>query len=292
MADTGNEHRPEHEELVALYALGVLDGEDLERLEAHLASGCARCRRELAQRRGEVAALAEAADEEMPPAGAREALLERIASAAPRGASDTPSRPLHFPAASADGPGAPTAAHGAARGRLGWLAVAAALVVVALAWGLAAQRSLRDEIERLEARNRALQEEVDRGSAELESVRTRLASTRAVLRTTAAAPEAVLAGLDAASGARARVYRDPRRGEVLLVVDRLPSASQGRVYELWGIVGGKPLPAGVFDTGPDGDGYLITALPDAADATVDVWAVTEEPAGGVPQPTGTMVLKS
>ena len=276
-------HRPEHEELLALYALDALEGEDLARLEAHLDTGCAQCRRELARRRGEVAALADAVPGEAPPPGAREALLARIEREAPR--PPERARALAFPAAPPSPPSPPS------RVRLGWLGLAAALLIAALAWGLASQRALHGEIERLEARNRSLQTALDRGAAELDAMRTRLASTRSALRAAAAAPEAVLAGLGDAAGARGRVYRDPQRREVLRVVDHLPPAPQGRVYELWGIVGGKLLPAGVFDTGADGDGHLVTELPGGAE-TVDVWAVTVEPAGGVPTPTGAMVLKS
>ena len=277
-----DEHRGEHEELVALHALELLEGEELERLEEHLATGCPQCRRELARRRGEVAALAEAVAEEEPAEGAREALLQRIEHEAPR----QPPRTLSFPAAEPEEP-----APAASRGQLWWLGLAATLLIAALAWGLASQRALHGEIDRLEARNRSLQADLDRSAAELAAVRTRLTSTQAILRTAAGDPVAVLAGLDAAAGARARVYRDRRGGKVLLVVDGLPPAPEGRVYELWGIVDGKPRQAGIFDTGSDGDGYLITELP-AETGEVEVWTVTEEPAGGVPQPTGTRVLES
>jgi hypothetical protein len=257
----------------------VLEGEDLARLEAHLDTGCAQCRRELARRRGEVAALAEAVTAEAPPAGAREALLERIERDERRTGGG---RASAFPEAA-------PAADGPSRAAW-WWGVAAGLLVVLLGWSLATQNGLRGAVERLEARNRSLEAELGRRAAELDQVQTRLAATRSALRATAAEPEAVLVALDAAGEARARLYRHPGRQDLLLVVDRLPPAPEGRVYELWGIVGGRPLAAGVFDTGTAGEGHLVTAFP--AGTEVDVWAVTVEPAGGVPAPTGAMVLKS
>ena len=47
-------HPPEIEELLSLYALGALDGDDLRAIEAHLETGCPECRADLA-RLGEAA---------------------------------------------------------------------------------------------------------------------------------------------------------------------------------------------------------------------------------------------
>lgn len=281
-------HRPDHEELVALYALGMLEGDELDELEGHLAAGCQTCRRELAQRRGEVVLLADLIDPETPSAGVREAVLARMGEvdreASPAtGLSNAGSeRVLDF---EADRP----VAAGRRRGA-GWLlALAAVLLVALVAWSLSAQRSLRDEVERLTVRNQSLLGQLEQRSAELDGLQTRLASTRSALRVVADAPVAVLAGLEAAPGARGRVYDDPRSDSVLVVVDELPRAPEGRVYQVWGIVAGKPVSAGTFDTSAGGDGYLVATAP--ANGPVDVWAITEEPAGGVPQPTGAMVLK-
>jgi anti-sigma-K factor RskA len=49
--------------------------------------------------------------------------------------------------------------------------------------------------------------------------------------------------------------------------------------------------AGVFDVDREGRGELEVAAVPASDQAA-TWAVTVEPAGGVPAPTGDMVLKS
>lgn len=280
-------HRPEHEEAVALYALGMLEDAERDRLEAHLAD-CDHCRRELALRRGEVVLLADTVEAEEPSPAVLEGLMARVegggagADGDATGSVATPP-PATFPTA------AETSNSTATRAAWG-LALAAALLLAFLGWSLAVQRSLRGDVERMAERNRALQSQLDQRLAELDGMRTRLASTRAALRATSAEPVAVLAGLEGAIDARGRVYHDPATHAVLLAVDGLPEAPAGRVYQLWGIVDGRPVPAGLFDTSADGGGHLLTEAPEAG--PVQVWAVTEEPAGGVPQPTGQMVLKS
>jgi anti-sigma-K factor RskA len=76
----------------------------------------------------------------------------------------------------------------------------------------------------------------------------------------------------------------------LLVAQGLPPAPEGKVYELWAIAGkGAPVPAGVFAVDAKGAGSLRVP-PLQAGEDLDTFAVTLEPAGGVPAPTGSMYL--
>jgi anti-sigma-K factor RskA len=78
------------------------------------------------------------------------------------------------------------------------------------------------------------------------------------------------------------------RGGVF-IADGLPATPPGKSYQLWAITGNKPVSAGVFDVGPQGSAAFRVEAPPGVDG-VDVFAVTLEPAGGVPQPTGEMYL--
>ncbi|HEY3064280.1 MAG TPA: anti-sigma factor [Methylomirabilota bacterium] len=69
-------HEP-FEELIAVYAVGALDGEDLVRLRAHLAAGCAHCGAAL---RDAQDGLARAAAPVPPPPHVKQALLARMAA--------------------------------------------------------------------------------------------------------------------------------------------------------------------------------------------------------------------
>ena len=88
---------------------------------------------------------------------------------------------------------------------------------------------------------------------------------------------------------RGRVFLDPSRG-VLLLASNLPPAPAGKIYEMWVIPkGGKPVPAGLFQSAQDGTALHV--LPGAVNvAATAVVAVTLEPAAGVPQPTSTPII--
>jgi len=98
-----------------------------------------------------------------------------------------------------------------------------------------------------------------------------------------------LSGLEPAPGAKARMLWHATAGG-LLVAQGLPPAPEGKAYELWAIAGGgAPQPAGVFTVDAKGVGSL-RVVPIQAAGAVDTFAVTLEPAGGVPAPTGAMYL--
>jgi anti-sigma-K factor RskA len=99
-----------------------------------------------------------------------------------------------------------------------------------------------------------------------------------------------LDGLPPSPEARARMLWNPRTGG-LLVTAALPPVPEGKVYELWAIAAGKPVPAGLFGVDPSGRATVPVGLLAGVDQ-VDVFAVTLEPAGGVPAPTGPMYLAS
>ena len=74
-------------------------------------------------------------------------------------------------------------------------------------------------------------------------------------------------------------------------VANLPSAPTGKAYEMWTIGDAAPQPAGVFQVDTAGRG-THRIPPVEGGKPVKVFAVTLEPEGGVPAPTGPMVLAS
>jgi len=81
----------------------------------------------------------------------------------------------------------------------------------------------------------------------------------------------------------ARLFWSPSRHRVVMAVFNLPPAPAGRTYQLWAIAQGKPVSLGIFNTAPDG--RLTAAMVVPPNLSFEVTAVTEEPAGGSPQPT-------
>ena len=73
---------------------------------------------------------------------------------------------------------------------------------------------------------------------------------------------------------------------VLLIANHLQPTPAGKAYEMWIIPkGGKPKPAGMFQTASDGSGMHVQRGP--VDPNADLVAVTLEPAAGSDQPTST-----
>ncbi|HEX6211000.1 MAG TPA: anti-sigma factor [Methylomirabilota bacterium] len=253
------------EDLAAVYALGVLDGDDLVRFEAHVAEGCDRCSMLLLDSHEAFERLARAEPPAVPPPRVKAALLARIAAAAPRSAR----------------------ASGPARW-VPWAAATAALAVLSamLTGGMVASRyearmgqmaretaALRDRLQRDEA---ALREEVAVYREAVELLRD--PATRVVaLQGAGPSPEA--------SGRL--LWRDRTGGQ--LVVTNLAPAPPGKAYELWVLGGPAPRPAGVFKVDASGRGSHRV---EPHDGVATAFAVTLEPEAGVPAPTGPIVLAS
>ncbi len=249
----------EHDRLVdlaGLYVLGALDGSDRRAFEAHLAT-CAHCTAEVRSFDPVVSALAVAAGP-IDPAGAVRTMIVRRLQRQPGF-----SRP--------------------------WLATAAvALLAIALG-GYAAQ--LRGRVGRLEAQLREATFRAEAGDRQMADARRATfdaQSSVAVL----AAPDVArvdLGGQPAAPAASARAYWSRSRGLVFTASD-LPAAPAGRTYQLW-ILAAQPAPISAGLLKPDANGGVTARFDTPLDLPKPVaMAVTLEPEGGVPSPTGEKYL--
>ena len=123
-----------------------------------------------------------------------------------------------------------------------------------------------------------------RERGERRELATRVAEQDQLL-TSLLAPDVSVANL-AASGRppSARLFWDAKRLRVVVAVFNLPPAAAGRTYQLWAIAKGQaPVSVGTFNT--SADGTVRTVFPAPPGVAFDLTAVTEEPAGGSPQPT-------
>jgi anti-sigma-K factor RskA len=242
-------------ERAEIYAVGALDGEELRRFEAHLASGCAQCEAHLRASCEALVALPRSLAPLEPPAGIKAELLKRIAPAEIIPLRKTSgSRWLRWSAGA------------------GALAAAALLMIVS--WDLiATKQQLRD----LQGQLAALQGQV----AQREEVVQFLSDPQVRIVN--------LTGLPPASNAKGQLLWNPVSRKGLLLTTGLPQTPAEKAYELWGLAGAEATPAGVFTVNERGQVlFRLPALPEAKN--FDKFAVTLEPARGVPQPTGTMVL--
>jgi len=260
----------EHDTLVtmaAAYALDALDGAERAEFESHLADGCAECETTLRESREAFAAIAFAQPAAIPPPAARATLLRRIEATDDRRGAVRPAR------------------FGWARWAAGTLAASVAAAAFTAAFVAARYEGRMGQVYRETAAARA---ELQRQEVAL---RERLQGYQAVvdLLRDPATRVVVLKGTSPAVAGSARVVWNERTGGHLLVA-HLPPAPAGKTYELWTIAGGKPAPAGVFEV--DSSGQSTHRVAPAPATPVEVFAVSVEPAGGMPAPTGPIVLAS
>jgi anti-sigma-K factor RskA len=264
----------ELQELAPIFALGALDGDDLASFRAALPAS-AELQAEVTSFESVCGRLACVTATARPSGGLRARSLGAVGV---------------FPAAARR-----TAPVAPAAGPAPWLAWAAALAAVAAGGLYVREHLLLADLRRDSA---AVRSERDGLEAEVLQARTELATLQRQLTQEVAFRELVgqresrqvlLAGLEPAPAAVARAVWNPGTREAVLLVTGLAPAPPGKVYEAWVIAAGAPVPAGTFQV--DASGKAVLRLP-AVDETsrVKTFAVTIEPDGGTPAPTGSMVL--
>jgi anti-sigma-K factor RskA len=89
-----------------------------------------------------------------------------------------------------------------------------------------------------------------------------------------------------------KIMWDPDKKSAILQISNLPAVPTGKDYQLWVIRGKKPVSAGVFTLNdPSSQSFFkIDELVETNRKAIDAFAITLEPKGGVPQPTGAMYL--
>ena len=97
-----------------------------------------------------------------------------------------------------------------------------------------------------------------------------------------------LKGEGAARGASARALWSRQRGMVF-TASNLPPLPAGRVYQVWVVTARAPVGVGLLQPDASGQGTRVFKTPADIAAPVAV-AVTLEPEGGVPAPTGERYL--
>jgi anti-sigma-K factor RskA len=87
------------------------------------------------------------------------------------------------------------------------------------------------------------------------------------------------------SSSMAMIYWDTTSKDVYLMVHHLPQPTTDKQYQLWAIVNGQPVDAGVFDLSQSNAMMKMKNIPEA-----QLFAVTLEQKGGSPTPKGPMYV--
>ena len=282
-----------HDELnanAAAYVLGSLDADERRAFESHVAE-CGECAAEVASLRSVTGALAAAVPQVTPRAELRDRVLAQTAGQSGANPSGSPGEPALRQAqgAPSSSRGGRLASHkGGVHSGVSWLPLAAA-VLVAVGVGVYAVR-LQQQVADLQAR-------LDQALLQASAANLQVADARRVAdqaqsaMSVLAAPDLAridLAGQMVAPSARARALWSRARGMVFTAAN-LPPLPAGKVYQVWVVTAQAPVSAGLLQPDPSGGGTEYYMTPPDIGAPVAV-AVTLEPAGGVPAPTGDKYL--
>lgn len=102
---------------------------------------------------------------------------------------------------------------------------------------------------------------------------------------------AIMNGLEINPTGYGKIIWDPGRRAAILQISNLPPAAKDKDYQLWVIKENKPISAGVFNVESETNNfYKIENLTEVKKESINAFAVTLEPKGGVVQPTGKMYL--
>ncbi len=252
-------------ESAALYVIDAMTEEERRSFETHLRD-CEHCRAEVASLQGVDEALASAVPQVDPPAALRDRVMSSVLGSEP--AKRVQPRP--------------------AAGMAQWLPLAASLVLSVGLGGYAYS---------LQQRIAVLEDELTGARAQAADTLARAEATQRTLQLTQThldvltAPDSArvaLAGQPAAPGASGRADWSRARG-LALSLENLPPLQPGRTYQVWLLTAGMPVSAGLLAPDAAGRSTIVYSVPPGDVAPTGI-ALSEEPAGGVPQPTGQLVL--
>ncbi|WP_420113290.1 anti-sigma factor [Pseudactinotalea sp.] len=249
--------------LTGAYVLDALEPEELVAFERHLAV-CADCRDDVRSLRDAVVRLP-AVSSVQPPPELRDSVLAAISQV----------RPLPpLPEQAAPEPAAASGVDELARRRRRtpsrdrWRVLAAAACVLALAgvaWGVLRPAGADH------AREIAVVEQ----------------ESRVQLEALLSASDLRVYAADGVGGMRGTVLMSDEVGSAVVLLQDLPALGNSEVFQAWTIAGDAPADAGVFRSGDGAATVLLTGDVLAA----DVVALTIEPTGGSPSPTGDILIQ-
>ncbi len=140
---------------------------------------------------------------------------------------------------------------------------------------LRTNKKMSNELSRLSKENIHMQSEMQSQKTMLDKMNSQFAAL-----TDPNSKTIVLKGLDISPGSLATVYWNTRSNKVYLYANNLIDPPPNKQYQLWAIIDGKPVDAGVFETG---EKQMLQNMKLASNP--QAFAITLEKKGGNPTPT-------
>jgi len=270
-------------EIAPLYVIGALDEKTAQEFEASLHSATTEQQRVVARWREVVAMLPHALPLQTPPDYLRERLLNRIVE----GTQQTPieiaveESTLKEMAERDEKKVLPFVQTRRAESRTArWILIAAtALLAFTSAYFFKQNAKLARDNDYLSRERDSLSEELAASRRQVDDIvspRTRIIA---------------MVG-DETPQANAKVVWDTKAQRWAIHIFDLPAPPSDKDYQLWYVTQNAKISAAVFRTDEQGQSVLKLTLPPEALVGLAATAVTLEPRGGSPQPTGKFYLKA
>jgi anti-sigma-K factor RskA len=251
-------HKPEYEDQIALYSLGLLESAELREIEEHLTEGCEICAAMLSDSDTVFTNLPLCIEDAPLPEDLEKKILGRLEAREP-----VREKSSVFDFWKSLSPM--------------WLNLGAAVSLAAIIFLLVTNISLRNELKLQQQNLTELEARLDK---EKEMIAFIMNPGVNKVELGSKMPDVNASG---------RIYWDKEKDKGLFLVSSIPMPKKGMTYQLWAIEDGKPVSMGVFDVDPSGNSMMELKPMPEHDGPMQ-FAVTLEPAGGMPQPTGDMYL--
>jgi anti-sigma-K factor RskA len=270
-------------EIAALYVIGALDEKTAQEVEASLHSATTEQQRVIARWRDVATSLPQALSLQSPPDHVRERLLNRIAE-------ETQQTPIEIAVEESTSEGLAGRAEEkvllfvqprrAESRPARWLLIAATALLAFTAGYLFKQNSdLAREYDNVARERDDLSKEMAMWRRQVDDIVS--PTTRIIAMVGEEAPQA-----------NAKVVWDTNARQWAIYIFDLPAPPSDKDYQLWYVTKNAKISAAVFRTDEQGRTVLNLTLPPDAPADLAATAVTLEPRGGSPQPTGKFYLKA
>jgi anti-sigma-K factor RskA len=274
-------HNEKFEELCAGYVLNALDENERQEFEQLFKEASEKEKRFYKQMKSSAHQLAFTIEQSVPSASVKKQLMDKIRSEKDSGTNTTQTsideRPVSTKETDTD------------ESEFNWQAFAVAasfaLLLVSLSlifysFNLSSKISEREHI-------------IAEQQSTITELKTRLQQKEEMLSILEAreVDMVLMSGLEVNPDGYGKVIWDSETQKALLQVSNLPAVPKDKDYQLWLIKNNTPVSAGVFAVNDEGDKFFkIEKMADADEQSANAFAITMEPKGGMPQPTGDMYL--
>ena len=255
------DHKKKYEDLIALYSLGLLEGDELKELEAYLETGDEECLKLLENCDTVFSNLPYALEDHPLPPELEDKIMDKLDGL------DQTSSPEKKTFLSDFWKGISPA----------WLSIGSGLATAAIIFLLYTTLTLQQRLSVQESNMESLIASLEKEEEVMDYIKNPRVS---VIN---------LEGTMSELGSSGRIFWDTNTSRAILMVSNIPELVPGQTYQFWVMEDGDPHDMGTFTVNEKGESMMeIDCMPE--DYQKLGFAVTLEPEGGMPKPTGAKYL--